>query len=421
MKIDKYIEALLFDHECVIVPGLGGFIINNRHAAIDQLSHQFYPPHKKILFNQYIRFNDGLLVNFISKKENLSFETIRKQIDELVQQYYAKLENGGKIIFENIGVISFDQNKNITFDQFGTLNFNSESFGLERLVSPPIKRKKETEPVKGILQVQPKPPKPEDRKPEPVKARDLKPMHKRRNKSQSENILSIAAIALLTILLVSALLTYFNSEPVRDFIQSYAESLTEKKEKSHYTPRPEQNIETKNIVANKAGFLSLTTFEIEETSDENIPESTPEEIHFENKYIAGVISVADYFNYRGRNFSANNDETVAETEISESENIVTGNVEMPEAAPVVKEEIVVEIKTSSQYYIIAGSFSEEQNARNLIDELLKKGFSTQIIDTNKFGMYRVAYLGLKNLNEAKQKLFAIREEEDNPGAWILKK
>jgi cell division protein FtsN len=97
------------------------------------------------------------------------------------------------------------------------------------------------------------------------------------------------------------------------------------------------------------------------------------------------------------------------------------NVEIPEKPSPVNVEPVINLKATSQYYIIAGSFSEENNAKKLIDELLKKGFSAQIIDTNRNGMYRVAFLGMSNIDDAKQKLYAIREEENNPEAWILKK
>lgn len=421
MKIDRYISELLFDHECVIVPGLGGFIVNEKHASIERLTHQFNPPFKKLLFNQHIRFNDGLLINYISKKERLSFEEARKQIDELVHQYFSRLEKGEKIKFEDIGILAFDENKNILFDQGLSVNYNSESFGLGSFVAHPVKRKIEPEPVQGIVQPQPTLPKREDRKPERVVAEELKPIHKRRNKSETASVRSFVLVSLAVVLLVSFAVAYYKSEPTRNYLQNLTANLIAIKEKSHYSPRPEQKNE---MVANKAGFLSGSDFESGATANEGMNESIPEENPANANYDIEEISVANYFNYRGRNLTEQGEEgpnIETETEPEKTENFIAENIDVGEVnLPVLKEEIIVNVKPSSRYYIIAGSFSDESNATSLIDELIKQGFSAQIIDTNKNGMYRVAYLGLENFNDAKEKLYAIRKE-DNPEAWILKK
>jgi len=418
MKIDRYISELLFDHECVIVPGLGGFIVNEKHAAIERLTYQFNPPFKKLLFNQHIRFNDGLLINYISKKAGLSFEEVRKQIDELVHQYFSRLEKGEIIKLEDIGTLSFDENKNILFDQNLSINYNAESFGLSSFVSHPVKRKIEAEPVQGIVQPQPALPKREDRKPERVVAEELKPIHKRRNKSETASVRSFILVSLALVLLVSFAIVYFKSAPTRNYLQNVISSLSVNKENSRYTPR---QLQKKDMVANQAGFLSGTIFETETPAVENVSEDASEVIPAEENYFSGEISVANNFNYRGRNMDEKVEETFTETETEEPESIVTENIAVAEIkAPVVKEEIAVQLKPASQYYIIAGSFTEESNATSLIEELIKQGFSAQIIDTNKNGMYRVAYLGLENFNEAKEKLYAIRKD-DNPEAWILKK
>ena len=37
MNIESYIVQLLFDHQCVILPGLGGFVVNQQSAVIDPI------------------------------------------------------------------------------------------------------------------------------------------------------------------------------------------------------------------------------------------------------------------------------------------------------------------------------------------------------------------------------------------------
>lgn len=49
--IEKYISELLYQYDCVIIPGFGGFIGNYSPALIDPIYHTFHPPYKSLLFN----------------------------------------------------------------------------------------------------------------------------------------------------------------------------------------------------------------------------------------------------------------------------------------------------------------------------------------------------------------------------------
>ncbi len=66
MDVTAFIRELLFGHDCVIVPGFGGFIGNYTPARIDKRTGTFYPPVKQISFNRNLNHNDGLLVGKIS-------------------------------------------------------------------------------------------------------------------------------------------------------------------------------------------------------------------------------------------------------------------------------------------------------------------------------------------------------------------
>ena len=54
MDITKYIKELLFLHDCVILPGFGGFVANYKSAKIDEIRNVFFPPSKDIGFNREI-------------------------------------------------------------------------------------------------------------------------------------------------------------------------------------------------------------------------------------------------------------------------------------------------------------------------------------------------------------------------------
>ena len=79
-KFIEYISDLLFLHDCVIIPDFGGFICNYKSAYIDENSGIICPPTKDILFNRNLIHNDGLLVNWIAAKENISYDRATKQL-----------------------------------------------------------------------------------------------------------------------------------------------------------------------------------------------------------------------------------------------------------------------------------------------------------------------------------------------------
>ena len=74
MKIEQYINQLLYRYQCVTVPGFGAFLTEVQSAHLDETSHSFYPPKKIVSFNPYIKNNDGLLANHLAVSEKISYE-----------------------------------------------------------------------------------------------------------------------------------------------------------------------------------------------------------------------------------------------------------------------------------------------------------------------------------------------------------
>lgn len=140
MKIASSIADLLFEHECVVIPGLGGFITKNHPAEIHSIKHQFKPPHKEIVFNQHLRANDGMLLNYIAQKEALAYADAKKKMDRFVLRCLDEMEHGRRITFRNIGSIYYDNHKQVVFDADTTQNYLADSFGLTGFVSPMILR-----------------------------------------------------------------------------------------------------------------------------------------------------------------------------------------------------------------------------------------------------------------------------------------
>lgn len=131
-KFIEYISDLLFLHDCVIIPDFGGFICNYKGASIDEVSGTICPPGKDILFNRNLTHNDGLLVNWIACKENISYDKATKQVSLFCEELKVRLNQRQRVAFGDIGVFYTDRRFNIIFDS-GKNNFLSDTYGMEQL------------------------------------------------------------------------------------------------------------------------------------------------------------------------------------------------------------------------------------------------------------------------------------------------
>lgn len=167
MKLDitAFIRELLFGHDCVIVPGFGGFIGNYTPARIDKVSGTFYPPVKQISFNRNLNHNDGLLVGRISGTSNITYGDARELVEQFVADLRKKLERGEKVVFDNIGSFVNNSEGNVQFEPDKNVNYHLDSYGLEpfqclplegydvrkRILSHPGKDSVKQAPIRKIL------------------------------------------------------------------------------------------------------------------------------------------------------------------------------------------------------------------------------------------------------------------------------
>lgn len=84
-QLISHIEFLLHTHNCVIVPSLGGFVVNTMPARRNGLS-VFDSPMCELVFNRELTHNDGLLVESYMRTDGISFEIATQKIDDSVRQ-----------------------------------------------------------------------------------------------------------------------------------------------------------------------------------------------------------------------------------------------------------------------------------------------------------------------------------------------
>lgn len=140
MLLDHFISELLFHHDCVIVPGLGGFVVNYRSARISEVQSTFYPPSKSISFNKNLRNNDGLLANHVAAKTGKDYSTVSRLIEEEVLKINSALKQKQKWVLDQVGTLYLDSNFSILFEPQTDINYLIESYGLTVFQKQPIVR-----------------------------------------------------------------------------------------------------------------------------------------------------------------------------------------------------------------------------------------------------------------------------------------
>jgi hypothetical protein len=345
VNIAHFIADLLFRHDCVIVPGLGGFVSTYAGSKIHPVQHTFLPPSKQIVFNKHLQQNDGLLVNAIAVAMSISFNEAHSTVKAFAEALQNQLQEGKKVELLNLGSMWLDPEKNICFESDPGVNFLMESFGLAAFQTMPILRETPKTEPKPIVR--------EDRKittaPEEVVAPRVR---------RSKAVYVTAAIA-LPILIA---LTWVGLQ-IQDSGQGIAGLGFFKQEPGKYSPAnyiDQTKVDTarEDLKFDAAGNADLQLLE------------TGPRLHV-NVYKMAVDS----------------------TSVAASQNLAanqTGNLER------------------DRFYIIAGCFRMPQNADNYCRELNAKGLKPSKLNSIKGGMTYISLGTFAERKAAEDLLFSVR-------------
>lgn len=145
--LSSYITGLLFIHDCVILPGFGGFVANYQEATHNEQSNTFNPPSKKLVFNSSLSYNDGLLINYLSRQLNISYAEAEQKVKHSVEDAWIRLEKGETLTFEGIGTFRYNEDATLVFNPEVTENLLTDSCGLFSFRFPPLRNLMRTEPI----------------------------------------------------------------------------------------------------------------------------------------------------------------------------------------------------------------------------------------------------------------------------------
>ncbi len=112
--MEKYILDLIKENNRVIIPNFGAFIISKENGI-------------SILFNNFLSFNDGLLVNYIAEKKGIDTIVATDQVFDFVDNLKKELDEKGIYNIEKLGVFKKDENGILRFQQASDFGEFSDS------------------------------------------------------------------------------------------------------------------------------------------------------------------------------------------------------------------------------------------------------------------------------------------------------
>jgi hypothetical protein len=137
---EYYLKELLYEYDCVTIPGLGGFIMQTKPATINRGKNRVYPPSRYPSFNSLLNHDDGLLISCISKRGKLSYREAGSVVNEFAENCKKKIVAGEPVILEGIGELTSGPENVTRFRPSNQANFFPGAYGMEPVSLYPIDR-----------------------------------------------------------------------------------------------------------------------------------------------------------------------------------------------------------------------------------------------------------------------------------------
>ena len=131
IELAQHIEALLLENDCVIVPGLGGFVAHYASATRVKEENIFLPPTRIIGFNPQLKMNDGLLVQSYMSVYGTNFSDATKMVERKVDELIATLHEDGKVDLPNVGEVRYTIHNTFDFAPYDNKITTPYLYGLD--------------------------------------------------------------------------------------------------------------------------------------------------------------------------------------------------------------------------------------------------------------------------------------------------
>jgi len=151
--LNNYLKKLLYQYDCVVVPELGAFLTHYQSASFTEATGQYLPPRKRVAFNEALRLDDGILINYIMLHESVSREVAQRQISQFVSDMSRQVDAQGRFDLDGIGAFSRNDEGRLQFEPSLRHNFFDEAYGMTAIMATPLIRQLQTEPALDAVPV----------------------------------------------------------------------------------------------------------------------------------------------------------------------------------------------------------------------------------------------------------------------------
>ncbi len=156
MVLERTIHDLLYGHDCVIVPGFGGFLTHYRSARLDLRQRMISPPGKDLSFNRNLVRNDGLLADRVAHLDSVGLAQANSSIEAIVQAWRQRLDAEGRLELVQLGTFFLDAERNLQFEPDRHVNHLKDAYGLRPVAAVPL-QKPVALPVPKVIELPPVP------------------------------------------------------------------------------------------------------------------------------------------------------------------------------------------------------------------------------------------------------------------------
>lgn len=390
IELAQHIEVLLLENDCVIVPGLGGFVAHYTPAMRVAEENVFLPPTRIIGFNPQLKMNDGLLVQSYMAVYDTDFSDATRIVEKEVAHIFTALHEEGKVDLPNIGELRYSIHGIYDFVPYDhkittPYLYGLDSFEMQELaeLKKPYAELKKLYMEKTIRYSVPVVP--EDKK---------RRFEIKFNRSYLSNAVAMIAVVALFFFLSTPI---ENTEVVEgNYAQLLPNELFEMIEKESLAINP-------IVVSRKA-----------DTPKASAQKNTGQKA--KKKVVPVAVREVKVGQANAQNAPVVSQPKQQAAEVSSSTSVTTKSEIQKTTAGTVAPSLV----SAQKYHVIIASVGTEKDAEAMAKQLIEKGYphAKAIVGDGKM---RVSIESCGTETEAYQALNRVRQNETYKNAWVLKK
>lgn len=125
-----FLEHLLYEHECVIIPQFGGFVVNAQDFQFNAKEGKIYPKRKCVAFNEKLKTDDRFLTTEWAKKQSISQKEASIEITAISKELKSQISTQEYLTIGELGAFTLNSENRLSFSPNPDFNADLSVFGL---------------------------------------------------------------------------------------------------------------------------------------------------------------------------------------------------------------------------------------------------------------------------------------------------